>query len=248
MVDRPLLMSAPMVLATIREVEAPGTGKTQTRRIIKPQPPRYPHYGRDIMDWGLSGIHQDEDGLEGTSKWLLDVQTDVDDHSRETIDVRFAKGDRLYVRESFMHVGGGDPGLLLYRATWREDAKAHGCDNIPADEPKGWKPGIHLPRKLSRLTLTATDVRVERLNDCTEGDALAEGVVWSDKWRGFVVPTVEHPNKDFPVLSRPSAREMYAALWDVINGSGSWLANPWIVAVTFRPELRNIDATESHNG
>ncbi len=108
-----------------------------------------------------------------------------------------------------------------------------------------WSPSIHMPRRLSRLTLTVTGVKLERLNDITEADALAEGVVWDADKQWFHVPGVAHPNKEFPVLSRVTAREMFAALWDVIHGSGAWLANPWIVAVSFETALRNIDSEEA---
>jgi hypothetical protein len=104
-----------------------------------------------------------------------------------------------------------------------------------------FRQGMHMPRWASRLTLTVTDVRVERLQAISEADALAEGVV-QHRDGYFEVPGVRHPNKDFGALARVTAREMYAALWDVINGSGAWLADPWIVATTFEVALRNIDA------
>jgi len=99
MTDRPILFSAPMVRALLA-----GT-KTQTRRVVKGVP-SWDHYGRDIMDWGLSGIHQETydpaNPLEGTDRWHLDVQTDVDDHSRRVIRCPYgAPGDRLIVRETF---------------------------------------------------------------------------------------------------------------------------------------------------
>lgn len=210
--DRPILFSAPMIRALL------DGRKTQTRRILKV----------------LNSLMLAAAELDG-GKCLLEL-------------ARFKKGDRLYVRESFMYVGGGDPGLLLYRATWRQDAKAHGCDNIPAEEPKGWKPGIHLPRKLSRLTLAVTDVRVQRLREISEADAKAEGIkresvecadgVTRALWLG-----VPHCGVEDPVAA-------YSHLWESINNPRGlcaedapkgWAANPWIVAVTFRPELRNID-------
>lgn len=118
-------------------------------------------------------------------------------------------------------------------------------DREPNDGCRGkTRVSIHMPRRASRLTLTVTDVRVQRLQEISEVDAIAEGVIWSDRWKGFVVPGVEHPNKDFPVLSRPTAREMYGALWDAINGSGAWLGNPWIIGLTFTVEHRNIDALQ----
>lgn len=140
-------------------------------------------------------------------------------------------GDTLWVREMFGYVGTCDPGFLLYGATWREDAKRYGCDNIPDDRPP-MKPGIHMPRKICRLTLPLTAVRIERLNDMTDEDALAEGVTERGSG-GYWVPGIEHPNKNFPCLSRTTPREMFAALWDVLHGSGAWLSNPNVVVLSF---------------
>jgi len=162
---------------------------------------------------------------------------------------RFAKADRLWCRELLRKADG----------IWRYDA-----DKVPAvvtpDHPRfadmiAWTdrkeasvcPGIHMPRWASRLTLIVTDVRVERLQDISEADAIAEGiedvtaeVAPSDKslrfwrryrdggWNGYV---------NCPIGS-------YASLWSEINGPGSWAENPWAVAVSFAVERRNIDARE----
>jgi hypothetical protein len=104
-----------------------------------------------------------------------------------------------------------------------------------------FRQAMHMPRVVSRLTLLIDDINVERLQDITEEDAKAEGVVYSEKWKGYIVPGVEHPDPNFPVLSRPTAREMYAALWDTIHGSGQWGFNPWVLVYTFTVLEGNID-------
>jgi hypothetical protein len=221
--DRPIIFSAPMVRGLIREVEAPGTGKTNTRRMLYTLTKNIARaefdqrYPPPLLD-----LQRPQHGTD--EAWTLghwqDTQVD----------------DRLWVREGFAeHFGGrnlGEDDAIFYRATDPHEAGP-------------WHPSIHMPRRLSRLTLTVTGVKVERLNDITEADALAEGVVWFQPLGGFHVPGVLHPDKEFPILLRPTAREMFAALWDVIHGSGAWLANPWVVAVAFRPALRNIDAKEA---
>jgi hypothetical protein len=227
--DRPILFSGPMIRAILREIEHPGTGKTQTRRVLKPQPPRGDHYGKDIMDWGLSGIYQDEEN-RGPSKWWLDVQTDVDDNSHEEIDVRYAVGDRLWVREAWAPLSAlthNDPGVqaLADRGFYRADG------GTVDGEISRWRPGIHMPRWASRLTLTVTEVRVQRLQEVSEADAIAEGC-----------PGKLGPNPDFPDEWDPSPAEEYRNLWDSINaGRAPWDSNPWVVAVTFDPTLDNID-------
>lgn len=221
MADRPILFAGPMVRANLAD------RKTETRRVLKPQPPRYQHYGRDIMDWGLSGIHQEEDGLEGTSEWLLDVQTDVDDHSRETIDVRFAVGDRLWVRETAAQ-NQDQKSETVMDCSWkyRADNNGRALDN---GMEKPWLPAIFMPRRASRLTLTVTNVRIQKLQEITEAEAIAEGVTADDDpyWR----PSGGDPDSG----GCPSHRNSYRFLWDQLNekrGFG-WDMNPWVVAVTY---------------
>jgi hypothetical protein len=160
---------------------------------------------------------------------------------------RVAAGDRLWAREN-----------------WRAEELPDGLDGVryqvddafapientrdAADawlaatrRPAGrWRPSIHMPRWASRLTLIVDEVRFQAVGAISESDALAEGIVPDDK-KGFWVPGVEHPNKDFPWLSRSTAREMYAAFWDTLHGSGEWLTNPSVVALTFRVQFCNID-------
>lgn len=215
---KPILFSGPMVQAILREIEAPGTGKTQTRRVQK------------------------ADIAAAQRVYHLNGKPVAVEHDRRwPIRTKFNIGDLLWVRETCATWEG-----LCEDVVYRADASENDWAALSHDARTGapWKrrPSIHMPRWASRLTLEVTGVKVERLQDISEADALAEGVVWSDEWRAFVVPGVKHWNEDFPVLSRSTAREMYAALWDFINGLGAWSDNPWVVAVTFRPHLCNIDA------
>ncbi len=85
---------------------------------------------------------------------------------------------------------------------------------------------IHMPRWASRLTLTVTDVRVQRLQEISEADAEVEGVELA------VFP-------DWPVTT---FRGAYRGLWESLHGPGAWAENPWVAAITFTIECRNIDA------
>ena len=114
-------------------------------------------------------------------------------------------GDRLWVRETFCDDWLADAGGVAYRADGGMDAEMFdaGCT---------WRPSIHMPRSLSRITLEVTGVRVERLQDISEADAIAEGTPFPfGGWVGG-----------------------YQKLWESINGPGSWDLNPWVWVVEFK--------------
>jgi hypothetical protein len=205
--DRPILFSTPMVRALLA-----GT-KTQTRRLagvpmIEQQPNGYWHIRNRH-----GGVVNAVDGQQGQiAADYLPIQP----------------GDRLWVRETWRPVHSGDPSMgAEYRADhpddWRDDTK--------------WKPGIHMFRWASRLTLHVTDVRVQRLQDIDETDAVAEGIERYGRFFGL-------PDSDWDDAA-PSAREAYAGLWGSINGIGSWEANPWVAAYTFTVEHANIDQAKA---
>jgi hypothetical protein len=133
-------------------------------------------------------------------------------------------GDRLWVRETWQFQPASAiaaNGKYVYAATVKD-----------GHHPPSWRPSIHMPRVASRLTLAVKAVRVERLQEISEADAVAEGttpgnVAGSDVdidgnvWNG-------------------AYRRAYAALWDSINGPGSWAANPWVWVVEFdRKEVKD---------
>ncbi len=137
-------------------------------------------------------------------------------------------GDRLYVRETWAapHAYNHLPPRLIPK-----DARIH----YAATEDRGgllWRPSINMPRWASRITLEVTGVvRVERLQDISEVDAISEGVRQmrdgSECWvgregpRGLVTPW-------------PTAREAFRDLWQSINGPDSWTANPWVFVIEFK--------------
>jgi hypothetical protein len=112
----------------------------------------------------------------------------------------------------------------FYRADY-----AVNCGDI-----RRWTPSIYMPRWASRITLHVTDVKIERVQDISEADAKAEGAVCT------TCANAVAPKDGFP-----SYRSGFGILWDSINaGRGyGWKANPWVIAITFKPELANIDAT-----
>lgn len=211
MTDRPILFSGPMVRSIIAECKKPGTGKTQTRRVLKAEVPPMP------SDEVVHRAKHERPYLDAYAKSPMWCWWTRDDRCcLPQFDVGYAAGDSLWVRETW--ADDEQFGGVLYRA---DDPDADPVGN-------GWRPSIFMPRKHSRITLSVTDVRVQRLQDISDADAWAEGVTG----RG---------------LSRYEGESiaLFRDLWDSINGKRpgrSWADNPWIVAVSFCPELRNIDA------
>jgi len=123
-------------------------------------------------------------------------------------------GDQLWVRETFGLAGDKNQHVLHYRATHWKDGK-----------DMGWKPSIHMPRWASRIQLEITGIRVERLNDCSEADAKAEGVKPDNETSKDVMDGLK-PQFQY--------KEPYMRLWESINGEGSWSANPWVWVIEFK--------------
>ncbi|WP_186083797.1 hypothetical protein [Burkholderia gladioli] len=125
-------------------------------------------------------------------------------------------GDRLWVRETWGQYQLA-PEDIVYRAD----------EDFPCGSPKRWRPSIHMPRWASRITLEITGVRVERLQDISEADAIAEGIEHTSD--GFSVDEGRH-------FHAARARDSFASLWDGLNearGHG-WEANPWVWVIEFR--------------
>ena len=117
-------------------------------------------------------------------------------------------GDRLWVRETWLKTNPfTDGGLHTYGYRATDDAEFP--DAI-------WKPSIHMPRVVSRITLEITSVRVDRVHEISRGDAMAEGCPFQNRAEGG------------------NPRYWYEELWESINGAGSWAANPWVWVVEFK--------------
>lgn len=228
MKETPILFSGPMIRAILED------RKTVTRRIVKPQPTGL-HYLQTM--WGTS---PPPDPVEFGEKWLWrevgpDYPDDASDDRRCPYGV---PGDRLWVKETHCarYFADGRPG---YRADYD---KTRVGDVVP--EPK-WTPSIYMPRSLSRITLEVTEVRVERLQEITISDAVAEGIELPkvrDLCRcqmdvedpGPHAPTCPWRSLDFDPMEDARVVE-YAHLWNEINGKKvPWSSNPFVWVVSFR--------------
>lgn len=195
MKERGILFSAPMVRALLEG------SKTQTRRALKGIAPGWPQAACPY-------------GQPGDRLWV-----------RETF---FAFGcwktrynakknrDEWYFVDMTLETGR----TYQYAAEPLNVALAAGRGRAAA----AWfqRPAIFMPRMASRLLLEVASVRVERLNDCSEADAAAEG------WQRNAAASGD------PAVHATAARDWYRALWEEINGVGSWDGNPFVWVVEFR--------------
>jgi len=183
--------------------------KTQTRRIVKPR-----------RHASLFAIEDD-----GSPVWADSYIMDPGNAEWRMRDNPYGvPGDRLWVKETHAVVprtayAMSEGVQQTLRPDDNHDAAVYFAD-WERSKPGRWRPSIHMPRWASRLTLEVTEVRVERLNVISEADAQAEGS--------------QEPSL-VPIIGACwSERDAFAKLWEHINGTGSWDANPWVWAVSFR--------------
>lgn len=228
--ERPILFSAPMVRALL------DGSKTQTRRVIKgltadtaSAMDANPDMAVALNDDGYGGMYQAGRGtvfsiplprcpygVPGDRLWVRETWQFSDWTYDGEPYVRYAADNA--VRGFF---GGDAPDDERLVETWATLSRSenYSIDNKAAD--RKWRPSIFMPRWACRLTLKITDVRVERLHDIREPDAIAEGIT-----RG--------KNGWYQPMSCSNARWAYSELWNQINGLGAWDANPWVWVVSFR--------------
>jgi hypothetical protein len=222
--EKPIIFSTPMVRALLEG------RKTQTRRIVK------------LTEFGLS----DTPGYKYHFRDKRFLWNDVN----ENLFTKFAPyrvGDHLWVRETYAlpwAVDNVKPSEFLQEAILNFIAekliwyKADKCEPLKenptvAEKVQGrgkWRPSIFMLKELSRLCLEVTNVRVERLQDISREDAIVEGLQRVDLGPaeyGF------HDKKNNPKFwSNPV--HAYSALWESINGNGSWHQNPWVFVIEFK--------------
>lgn len=190
---RPMLFSAPMVRVLL------DGSKTQTRRVVKTE-----------IALGREALFAPRGKSMRAPTFLL-----PDSKEQAAAHCPYGQtGDRLWVREAFSEGIHQMAGLNH----WAYAADQFGTQQRLGDR---WKPSIHMPRAASRITLEITGVRVERLQDISVADALAEGVKTHP----------DHHRK--PRESIYSPVQDYRDLWESINGPDSWDANHWVWVIEF---------------
>lgn len=210
MKELPILFSGYMVRAIL------DGRKKQTRRIVKPRP----------------YLHPDDD-----NGWIIDYKKTPyawpERFFDGTVKCPYGKpGDRLWVRETTEMDTKYETAILSKYSADGEYVLYSGCENQEFNGtvahwsyPRRVRPSIHMPRWASRIDLEITNIQVERLQDISEEDSIAEGIIqyWPnqfglDDWEGCY----------------KTAKDAYMFLWELINGSGSWDANPWVWVVEFK--------------
>jgi hypothetical protein len=220
MKERPILFSGPMVRAILEG------RKTMTRRVI--------NTGRfDQATWDISST-SDGGGIFRLSKDDIVFNTPCGMPAKSMQDkiIRCPygqPGDRLWVKETTVKVEdwGYQGPVYLESETGRqvvEDGLSPGWDDMTEVEPDEIKlrPSIYMTRSMARILLDITDVRVERVQDISDGDVAREGVAWSSMQLGN-----RHGSP---------ARDAFADLWDSINAKRGygWDANPWVWVIEFK--------------
>ena len=238
MADKPI----PLYAHEVRGVQ--GGRQTQLRRLLKPQPHRTATEAVETVN-----IHT---GSTGRWRWVRDDHASDDGYEYlEEFKLPWQPGDRLWVRETWRLVGSGLSAQGHLYPAEHVVYEADGAETYITTPTRqhtvslSRRPSIHMSRWASRITLVVTDVRVQRLQEISEEDAKAEGIGFDFSrdplasarnacWWASAIDSRRGFN---------SARAAFHELWDSLNARRgfSWEGNPWVVAVTFKPYLCNID-------
>lgn len=225
MKERPILFSGSMVRALLHD-ENP---KTQTRRVVKPQPPA--KFCEGDVAAITNGSHWTISKMPGHKAWHPDPHPGI-------VCPYGQPGDRLWVRESYRlrreslngaPMDGVAPNMFCDSTRWFE------ADGAAPELFGKLRPSIHMPRWASRITLEVAHVRVERLQDISYEDALAEGVsdfaaTFADEEKNAIGETPEQTARRLEWPQR-----QYRSLWDGLNAARGygWDTNPWVWVIEF---------------
>lgn len=235
MSDRPIIFSAPMVRALLEG------RKTQTRRSV------WQRFAPKVLRFPLPADMTVVDG-KGVrpSAWR-----------------RVEAEEKLWVKEAWALTGQFAAEKTRSFAAYNHPAQVtrdHRLYRADADgynlAVQHWRTPVFMPRWASRLTLTVTDVRIQRLHDISEEDAQAEGVE---------PPETDREDRDWSICRKcggtglhgslgdqmgyvevdcaecDTHRKRFMHLWNSLHGPDAWGRNRDVVAITFTTEQRNID-------
>lgn len=222
--ELPILFSTEMVKALL------DGRKTMTRRIVKPQPLRMDvattkSEGRPVMIYDpTNSPHEGWScvspacpfGIEGDLLWVREKHKVATDANKNFI-VTYSDGTirKVYYKELSLNT--------VKRLTKRKSINKY-----------VWVQGMFMPKELARIVLQNEGYRIERLQDITEEDAIAEGCKHAHDWKQPGVKVEKIADGSFIAHNTKSFRRGYFLLWDSINGEGSYSSNPWVWVIKFK--------------
>ena len=231
--ERPILFSAPMVRAIL------DGRKTQTRRIVRGSTPDWvftgfanhgPFRAGFRYPSGNGSFHKCPYGVPGDRLWVRETFDIVDDPAayhkddgpREIVEY---EGEVYECDDAVRRGPNGERWVVDYAATPPRRA-------MDVAGVRKWHPSIHMPRWASRITLEIESVRVERVQEISGADAVAEGVE-QDSFGHYFDYRLPNRYRE-SVSSLMTARGSFVSLWLSINGKDSWELNPWVWVLTFK--------------
>ena len=186
--------------------------KTQTRRIMKQQPTEY------FCPNGVGWFHETRVDKKTGEAFPSEEKVFGAADEEESYPCPYLVGQKIWVRETFR-----DCGLDSHKKRWQYRAEEKPIDRDLY--PVKWTSPIFMPRKASRIMLEITAVRVERLQEISVADCVAEGF-YSDEFKKMGICDVH--------LITNCPKVWYKMLWESINGHGSWGLNPWVWVIEFK--------------
>ncbi|WP_333887761.1 hypothetical protein [Clostridium sp.] len=226
--EKPVLFNTEMVNAIL------NGKKISTRRPIKPQPPEW------AEEFGFTFFTPDRHiSYRGNSKC---------GYGESSIKMPYCKDDILYVRETWASCKNEKPKIAI-PADYKDVLYFYKADDIRNSDGSTikWHPSIHMPKVATRIFLKVTDVKVQRIQDITEEEALHDGIqaytkdrkhykycTNIDSWNKNFKPSKEYDETAWQSMPE-TAKEAFHLLWDNIyakQGYG-WDANPWIWIIEF---------------
>ncbi|QIR27544.1 hypothetical protein [Kluyvera genomosp. 3] len=210
MKERPILFKGGLVRAIL------DGRKTQTRRIIKPQPVMYEpgqsiHFSDMINDALRCPLGQPGDRIWVRETWqAIHEELNDDGYVDETTYAPSIPKEE----DNYWHP-------VFAADNWCEDINQRGFP---------WRPAIHMPRWASRILLEITEVRVEHLQSISDRDVLREGLCQLPASGRYCL----QPGAQYFGMASHSAQEAYSWLWSSIYGEASWKANPWVWVIEFK--------------
>lgn len=209
---KPILFSTTMVQAILEG------RKTQTRRVVKRQPKEKDYLPELLTDhFGNYLLSYRKDRVFVEDKTIKSIYGNV--------------GDVLWVRETFAVIKSFETGLryVVPKAGF-ESYK----DKIIQDDKIKWKPSLFMPKDACRLFIKIKSIRVEKLQDISEEDAISEGVLKDvEFYPGDFKKEMIYRDYTGKTNGCKDARSSYMTLWQKINGADSWDENPYVWTLEF---------------